>query len=77
MILTVFKAGNSKAVTIPKQLADKLGFEVGTKVEPYLCDHSIAFRPIFQQEKLDDEFGKWLDKTAKKYGPVLAALAKK
>ena len=76
MTLTVFKAGNSWAVCVPRELATKLNVRPGDKVEAYLTDHSFAYRPIKSaKSEISQEFDRWLKKTAKKYGPALKKLA--
>lgn len=73
MTLTVFKAGNTWAVSIPRELARKLNIEPGDKVEPYLVDHSFAYRPV----GVDPSLKKWFGNFKKRYGPALRELAKK
>lgn len=76
MTLTVFKAGNTWAVSVPRELAIKLNLKLGDKVEPYLVDHSFAYRPTKTgQGEISSEFNQWLQKTAKKYGSALKKLA--
>ena len=63
---------------MPRELARKLNIGLGDKVEPYLVDHSFAYRPIKQTgRKVSAEFEAWLAKFAKKYDRALTELAKK
>ncbi|MCL5431925.1 MAG: hypothetical protein M1484_02370 [Patescibacteria group bacterium] len=48
----------------------------GDKVEPYLVDHSFAYRPTkASKREISSEFDHWLNQTAKKYAPALKKLA--
>ena len=72
----VIKVGNSLAVTIPPELAQKMNLRKGEQVTWQLKDEAIQMTPVGNQTTTG-EFNDWLDKTAKKYGPALRELAHK
>ncbi|OGG18490.1 hypothetical protein A2721_01740 [Candidatus Gottesmanbacteria bacterium RIFCSPHIGHO2_01_FULL_47_48] len=77
MVLTIFRAGNSLALTIPKELAGRLNLKEGDKVEPKLAGRVIAYQPVGQGiSKVDPGFEKWLVSFKKRYGPAMKKLAK-
>jgi len=80
-IQTIFKAGNSSVVAIPKQLASELNLRPGQKVT---IDRStteealIVKRPSAPQKsmkKSDKEFQRWLKLFLKENGDILDELA--
>ncbi len=73
----IFKAGNSLAVTVPKELAQKYGLELGMRIFPQTVNGGIFYKPRTATVKISKEFDSWLKRTAKKYTPTLRALAHK
>lgn len=78
MTLTVFKAGNSLALTVPAELALRLNIHEGDRVVPQLEESKITYIPIKKAtNRVSPEFKKWLTSFEKRYGRALAELAKK
>lgn len=75
-IQKVIQVGNSLAVTIPPELAQKLNLRKGEQVSWQLKDEAIQMT-LVGSRTTSGEFNEWLDKTAKKYGPALRELAHK
>lgn len=80
-IQTVFKAGNSNVVTIPKSLSRQLGLKKGSRVVVELgADRkTLVITKTGYTHKVSSvtpNFVNTLDGVNKRYGPALAKLAK-
>lgn len=80
-IQTVFKAGNSNVVAIPKDISQKVGLKKGSKVVVEATpDNRIVVSKAEAKKKrssITPEFLEWLDAFNKEYGPALDELAKR
>ncbi len=77
-IQTVFKAGNSQVVSIPKELAQKANIKPGDRVELEGTANGIAIKKIENKAtktKSDKDFKKWLDIFMDENGEILDELA--
>ena len=80
-IQTVFKAGNSNVVTIPKSISDEVGIKKGSKVIIELAadGKTIVLSKAGARKNtlsITPEFLRTLERVNKRYGPALAKLAK-
>lgn len=79
----VFKAGNSLAVTVPRELALRLNLRVGDRVRPKIGKMGIAYEPVKRTNKVTPAFSddpvlrEWLTDFEKKHGRALRQLAKR
>lgn len=73
----IIQVGNSWAVTIPPELAEKYNLSLGMKVVSHPTEKGILYTPVLEKSKVSKEFKDWLNKRAKKYGPALRELASK
>lgn len=78
--LSIFRAGNSAAVTIPKPLLNDLGLRVGQKVvvEKVPDTDALLMTPAKKKRektKLNAEFKKWLAAALKEDAGLLDELA--
>lgn len=79
-IQTVFKAGNSNVISIPKALLEEMEIKTGQKVmlEKSPHDQSFILRKVQKspkKEKVSDkEFKKWLDNVLKSDKEILHEL---
>lgn len=73
----VFRAGNSKVVAIPDELAKRCGFELGTQLIPQISEEGILYKAVNSNKEISPEFKKWLTTFKKRYGPALKELASK
>ncbi len=72
----IFKAGNSLAVTIPKELALKYGLELGLRVFPEVSKQGIIFKSMADKRPvLPSDLNGWLKKFDKKHFKALRSLA--
>jgi antitoxin component of MazEF toxin-antitoxin module len=80
---TIFKAGNSGVVSIPKNLMEELGFEIGKKV---IVDKNedgteIVIKKVTKtkvsttKSAVNSEFKKWLKEATKEDVEILDQLA--
>ena len=80
-IQTVFRAGNSNVVAIPKDISKKLGLKRGSKVVVEATpDNRIVVSKAENKKgksSITPEFLEWLDSFNKEYGPALEELAKR
>ncbi|OGM24497.1 hypothetical protein A2715_01065 [Candidatus Woesebacteria bacterium RIFCSPHIGHO2_01_FULL_39_32] len=81
-IQTVFKAGNSNVVAIPKDISKKLGLKKGSRVVvEATSDNRIVVskaetkKKKATKDKISGEFKKWLDKVIKEDKEILDELA--
>lgn len=81
-IQTIFQAGNSDVVAIPKHLLEELNLKKGQKVtvEKASDDEAIMIRKASKSTKSSrkvshTEFNKWLDKVIKEDAEILDELA--
>jgi antitoxin component of MazEF toxin-antitoxin module len=78
---TVFKAGNSSVITIPKPLARELGIRPGQKVvvEKTSSGDGLIISKVgksgVKRARLDAEFKKWLEVFLKENAEILDELA--
>jgi antitoxin component of MazEF toxin-antitoxin module len=79
---TVFKAGNSNVVAIPKSLGDKYGISHGKKVVVdeipdvgIVIRRAVKAKPVSKDAKVDLEFQKWLEGAMKEDAEILDKLA--
>ena len=78
MTMTIFRAGNSDVVAIPKELREKYGWKTGVKVDIQPLSDGVNIKIVkTSKQPISTEFDRWLKHTAKKYGPALRELAKK
>lgn len=81
MTLTVFRAGNSEVVAIPRPLLKELGIKNGDKVELEKSPDNTAIvikkqtSPIGETKKSDQEFAKWWQMFLRENGGILDDLA--
>lgn len=81
-IQTVFRAGNSNVVAIPKSLGDKFGINHGRKVTiDEIPDVGIVIKRVVsgpsatKSDKVGNEFQKWLKGAMKEDAEILDELA--
>ena len=78
-IQTIFKAGNSDVVAIPKQLLEELELKTGQRVVlEKLPNEGIIIRkhsPNKKASKSKTEFKKWLEEVLKEDAEILEELA--
>lgn len=78
---TVFQAGNSSVVAIPKHLVKELGLKVGEKVivSKAIDGESVVIRKVGRNKvkKLtaDNKFRRWLDTFLRENAEILDELA--
>ncbi len=79
---TVFKAGNSNVVAIPKDLSRQLSITPGQKVVVVKVpgEEAIVIKKVTKSKKtkesaIDREFKSWLEKTLKEDEEILDELA--
>ncbi len=80
-IQTVFKAGNSNVVAIPRPISKELGLKKGSKVVIELAAdrRSVLLRKVGSKavaSSITPEFLEVLERVNKRYGPALRKLAK-
>jgi len=74
----VFKAGNSLAVTVPRELALRLNIREGDRVLPEVERSKISYRTLKKgSASVSPEFKRWLRAFEKKYDRALEELAKR
>ena len=76
MTLTMFRAGNSEVIAIPRELREKYGWKLGSKIDLKDTGKGVAIEPLSDSPKVSLEFKKWLDSFEKKYDKSLRELAK-
>lgn len=81
-IQTIFQAGNSSVVAIPKYLMEDLNLSVGSKVVVDKADNNSVVIKKTSSEKtrknpVDAAFKKWLDVFMKENGEILDELAER
>lgn len=78
-VQTVFRAGNSDVVAIPKYLGQDTGIKTGKKVVLSQSDDGIFIKPAAvkapKKALVSKEFKKWLDNTLKENAEILDELA--
>lgn len=80
-VQSVYKAGNSMVVTIPKHLAKELGFRPGQKVlvEKATSGQELIVRRVgkvaAKKTQVDAEFKGWLEVFMKENAEILDELA--
>ncbi|MCH7952137.1 hypothetical protein IH980_05355 [Patescibacteria group bacterium] len=80
-VQSVYKAGNSMVVTIPKHLAKELGFHPGQKVlvEKAASGEELIVRKlgkaVAKKTRVDAEFKEWLEVFLKENAEILDELA--
>ena len=82
-IQTIFKAGNSGVVSIPKSLMEELGFEIGKKVIVGKNEEGteLIIRKVTKtkisatKSAVGSEFKKWLKEATKEDAEILDKLA--
>ncbi|MDO8429095.1 MAG: AbrB/MazE/SpoVT family DNA-binding domain-containing protein [Candidatus Daviesbacteria bacterium] len=82
-VQTVFRAGNSNVVTIPKSIGDKYGIQNGSKVvlEEAPGLQGVIIKKYAKPSKknadsaLDPEFKRWLKIALREDGDILDELA--
>lgn len=83
MLQKVIRVGNSSAVTIPKELLEKLGLMVGDRIEmtATLKDLKIKAVPrkkiLRKSSGINISFARSVDEFIKTYRPALEELAKR
>lgn len=75
---TVFKNGNSLAVTVPKVYANELNMEAGTDVEWKKTNDGLLLSTsqVRKPTEIDPEVAKLIKKISKKYAQVWGDLSK-
>lgn len=82
---TIFRAGNSNVVAIPKHILREVGFKTGQKVVVQPTDDGVVIKKAkinnksmvkSYSSKITPEFQAWMDGFLKKYGSTLKALAR-
>lgn len=75
---TVFKNGNSLAVTVPKPYANELNIEAGSSVAWKKTDEGLLLttQNIKKPTEIDPEVAKLIKKISKKYSQVWEDLSK-
>jgi AbrB family looped-hinge helix DNA binding protein len=81
-IQTVFKAGNSNVVAIPKDISKKLGLKKGSKVvveatpdNTIVVSKAESKKGMVVKDKMSGEFKKWLEKVLKEDKEILDELS--
>lgn len=81
-IQTIFKAGNSGVVSIPKDLMKELGFEIGKKVfvgknqeGEIVIKKATKTKVLATKYAIGLEFKKWLKEATKEDAEILDQLA--
>ena len=80
---TVFEAGNSLVVTVPKEIVRKLNLKPGNRVvvkpsiedNQFIVEKPAAIKPA-RKTASEKEFINWLDQTLKEDSEILDELAK-
>ncbi len=80
---TIFKAGNSGVVSIPKDLMEELGFEIGKKVivgknqegTELIIRKATKTKISVSKSPVGSEFKKWLKEATKEDAEILDQLA--
>lgn len=82
-IQTVFRAGNSNVVAIPKEFVDNYGYEPGLQVmvntyyegDALIIKKVNKIKPKKITSKVSQEFKKWLNNTLEEDSEILDGLA--
>lgn len=82
-IQTVFKAGNSNVVAIPREFVDDYGFNTGLQVVVNTYDNGETLeikkvkktKPVKTSSKVSGEFKKWLSDALEEDSEILDELA--
>lgn len=81
-IQTVFKAGNSNVVAIPKEFVNDYGYEPGLQVmvNTYYDGNALMIKKVKTKSqktvsKVSQEFKKWLNNTLEEDSEILDELA--
>ena len=77
-IQTVFKAGNSDVISIPKYLSEETGIKSGKKIVVSELNGGLFIKEIKKEEKkkgISKEFRKWLKDVLKEDEEILNELA--
>ncbi len=78
-IQTVFKAGNSNVVAVPRNLSEKSHIKSGDRVNVTEEEGGIMIKKIETKKKVmtkaDKDFQKWLDVFMEENGEILDELA--
>lgn len=75
---SVYKNGNSLAVTVPKEHLGELGLESGSLVSWKKTKKGLLLVPQDKSKSpLTPEFKRWLDEVQKKHSDLIRELAKK
>jgi len=81
-IQTVFKAGNSNVVAIPKDISEEVGIKKGSKVivektpdNRIVVSKAETKKKKLAKDKISHEFKKWLDKVIREDKEILDELA--
>ncbi len=78
-IQTVFKAGNSDVISVPKHLSKETGIKSGVKITVGKREDGIFIRKVEKPKAKKDvaskEFKKWLDSVLKEDAEILDELA--
>jgi len=80
MTQTIFRAGNSNVVAIPKSISEDLGLQKGSKVRVGQKGESIVISPvkkIDQSHGVNHKFMKMVDEFMNEHADVLEKLAKR
>ena len=81
MLQKIIQVGNSLAVTIPKDFAQKAKLRRGEEVavETDVISKTFLVKPkqLAGRQTLTPEFFSWLNKTIEEYRPILDELANK
>lgn len=80
---TIFQAGNSSVVALPKDLMKELGFKKGQKVllnkssdgESIIISKAVKAIGKPKRSAVSEEFNKWLNRTLKEDAEILDELA--
>lgn len=80
-IQTVFKAGNSDVIAIPKHLSEETGIKSGIKIVVDKVEGGIFVRKAEKQKPkknaVNKEFKKWLGEVLKEDAEILNELAER
>ena len=79
-IQTVFKAGNSDVVAIPKYISSELGIKTGNKVLVKVIEDGVLIQKVSKKKIKETaattrEFKKWLEGALKEDAEILDELA--
>jgi putative addiction module antidote len=69
------RVGNSIGVTLPKDVLDDLGLQLGDEVEVRARGSLLEIVPVVKRLKLQPKLQTAVDRTIEKFGPALKRLA--